>query len=329
MGGNKNLRNARISKNDDFYTLYQDIDKEMFHYKNELKGKVIYCNCDDPTHSNFWSFFHQNFSNFGLKKLIATYYSEKGNVCRMEYTGGIDDVVRVGRRFLLKGNGDFRSDECIEILNDCDIVVSNPPFSLFSDYIQLLIGHQKKFLIIGNKNAAIYKDIFSYIKTGEIKFGYHNIKEFLKPDGSIQKFGNIGWFTNLSVKKDIRKLKLSCRYKEENYPRYETFNAIDVNRVNRIPIDYDGIMGVPTSFLDYYDPEVYELLGYGKENEKNQMGICQIPSNFLKNFFEQGGRGHYTTAMRVLCYYDKNGKAKFPFTRLLIKKKKYQKSKWN
>lgn len=321
MGRNKNLRNARISKNDDFYTLYQDIDKEMFHYKNELKGKVIYCNCDDPTHSNFWSFFHRNFSNFGLKKLIATYYNQKGNVCRMEYTGGIDDVIQVGRKFLLKGNGDFQSKECIEILDDCDIVISNPPFSCFLSYMCLLMEHQKKFLIVGNKNSAIYKDIFPYIKSGKVRFGYHNIKEFSTPDGTIQKFGNIGWFTNLLVQKDIRSLHLECAYQEGDYPKYENFDAIDVNRIRRIPMDYDGVMGVPTTFLDYYDPEQYELIGYGKENEKNQIGIKEIPIEFLNNFFAQGGKGHYTTAMRVLCFYDQKGKAKFPFVRLLIKRK--------
>lgn len=327
---NKNLNKAKVKKNDEFYTLYADIEKEVELYHDQLKGKVVYCNCDDPTYSKFWEYFHRNFTKLGLKKLIATYYHESGNVCKMEYTGGIDDVIQIGRRSLLKGNGDFRSEECVEILDDCDIIVSNVPFSLFSDYIQLLIEHQKDFLIIGNKNAAIYKDIFPYIKTGEVKFGYNNIKEFMQPDGTIKKFGNVGWFTNLEKEQCIRKLMLTHHYYDAGhvtqkddvfYPSYENFDAIDVNRINRIPIDYEGIMGVPMTFLEYYDPKEFELIGYGKENKKDQMGIGHIPDEFLKDFFDQGGRGHYTTAMRVLCFYDQNGKAKFPFTRLLIRRK--------
>lgn len=681
---NKNLNKAKVKKNDEFYTLYADIEKEVEFYHDQLKGKVIYCNCDDPVYSKFWEYFHRNFTKLGLKKLITTYYNENGNVCKMEYTGGIDDVIQIGRRSLLKGNGDFRSKECVEILDDCDIVVSNPPFSCYSsdtevmtnhgwklikdvnikediimslnpenkqiemvkainfisspvngelyhfhnrnmdfcvtgnhkmyayyrnmhnyqkpiplinaedvkksyllplngfywkgrqqkyfylpevmqlqqysrkeivvpekqilmkdwleffgfwladgcwrdhintygkrdyticikqnekneqyvldlisrigfkaniskgknrnnnysiyskqlwsylsqfgrstdkyiprefleldvellkclfqgylngdgskcadghyhlssvsktlmeniqelilkiygmttqirkserkysyndkvgisyninvlfernikfsnygvadkipyhdnvycltleknhimfvrhngivgwcgncfcDYLTSLIEHEKKFLIVGNKNAAIYKDIFPYIKIGEVKFGYNNIKEFMQPDGIIKKFGNVGWFTNLEKEHCIRKLMLTHHYYDAGhvtqkddvfYPSYENFDAIDVNRINRIPIDYEGIMGVPMTFLEYYDPKEFELIGYGKENEKNQMGIGHIPNEFLQDFFDQGGRGHYTIAMRVLCFYDQNGKAKFPFTRLLIRRK--------
>ena len=203
-------------------------------------------------------------------------------------------------------------------------------FSLFSDYIQLLLKHEKKFLIIGNKNAATFKDIFPYVKKGEITYGYHNVKEFLQPDGTIKAFGNIGWFTNLPKEKCIRKLSLMHHYYEADgmtqkddadYPRYENYPAIDVNRVNKIPIDYKGIMGVPMTFLEYYDPEEYELIGYGKENKHNQVGIKPVGESFLNDFFMQGGRGHYTKVMKVLCYYDKEGRAKFPFVRLLIQKK--------
>ena len=246
------------------------------------------------------------------------------------YSGRNDTDISSYDQFSLKEDGDFRSNECQELLNECDIVVSNPPFSLFSDYIQLLLKHEKKFLIIGNKNAATFKDIFPYVKKGEITYGYHNVKEFLQPDGTIKAFGNIGWFTNLPKGKCIRKLSLMHHYYEADgmtqkddadYPRYENYPAIDVNRVNKIPIDYKGIMGVPMTFLEYYDPEEYELIGYGKENKHNQVGIKPVGESFLNDFFMQGGRGHYTKVMRVLCYYDKEGRAKFPFVRLLIQKK--------
>lgn len=327
---NLNLNKARTVKNDEFYTLYEDIEREIFYYKDEFEGKIIYCNCDDPNRSTFWRFFHLNFERLNLKELVATYYIEGMQTFLYRYSGGNDADISSYDQFSLKEDGDFRSNECQELLNECDIVVSNPPFSLFSDYIQLLLKYEKKFLIIGNKNAATFKDIFPYVKKGEITYGYHNVKEFLQPDGTIKVFGNIGWFTNLPKEKCIRKLSLMHHYYEADgmtqkydadYPRYENYPAIDVNRVNKIPIDYKGIMGVPMTFLEYYDPEEYELIGYGKENKHNQVGIKPVGESFLNDFFMQGGRGHYTKVMKVLCYYDKEGRAKFPFVRLLIQKK--------
>ena len=327
---NLNLNKARTVKNDEFYTLYEDIEREIFYYKDEFEGKIIYCNCDDPNRSAFWRFFHLNFERLNLKELVATYYIEGMQTFLYRYSGGNDTDISSYDQFSLKEDGDFRSNECQELLNECNIVVSNPPFSLFSDYIQLLLKYEKKFLIIGNKNAATFKDIFPYVKKGEITYGYHNVKEFLQPDGTIKAFGNIGWFTNLPKGKCIRKLSLMHHYYEADgmtqkddvdYPRYENYPAIDVNRVNKIPIDYKGIMGVPMTFLEYYDPEEYELIGYGKENKHNQVGIKPVGESFLNDFFMQGGRGHYTKVMKVLCYYDKEGRAKFPFVRLLIQKK--------
>lgn len=318
---NLNLNKARTVKNDEFYTLYEDIEREIFYYKDEFEGKIIYCNCDDPNRSAFWRFFHLNFERLNLKELVATYYIEGMQTFLYRYSGGNDTDISSYDQFSLKEDGDFRSNECQELLNECNIVVSNPPFSLFSDYIQLLLKYEKKFLIIGNKNAATFKDIFPYVKKGEITYGYHNVKEFLQPDGTIKAFGNIGWFTNLPKGKCIRKLSLMHHYYDADYPRYENYPAIDVNRVNKIPIDYKGIMGVPMTFLEYYDPEEYELIGYGKENKHNQVGIKPVGESFLNDFFMQGGRGHYTKVMKVLCYYDKEGRAKFPFVRLLIQKK--------
>ena len=327
---NLNLNKARTVKNDEFYTLYEDIEREIFYYKDEFEGKIIYCNCDDPNRSAFWRFFHLNFERLNLKELVATYYIEGMQTFLYRYSGGNDTDISSYDQFSLKEDGDFRSNECQELLNECNIVVSNPPFSLFSDYIQLLLKYEKKFLIIGNKNAATFKDIFPYVKKGEITYGYHNVKEFLQPDGTIKAFGNIGWFTNFPKGKCIKKLSLMHHYYEADgmtqkddadYPRYENYPAIDVNRVNKIPIDYKGIMGVPMTFLEYYDPEEYELIGYGKENKHNQVGIKPVGESFLNDFFMQGGRGHYTKVMKVLCYYDKEGRAKFPFVRLLIQKK--------
>lgn len=327
---NLNLNKARAVKNNEFFTLYEDVEEEILCYKDELKGKTVYCNCDDPNKSAFWKFLHLNFDHLNLKELIATYYIEGTHTFLCRYSGGNDTDISIYDQFPLKEYGDFRSNECQELLNQCDLVVSNPPFSLFSVYIQLLLKHEKKFLVIGNKNAVTFKDIFPYIKKGEITYGHHNVKEFLQPDGTIKKFGNIGWFTNLSKEKCIRKLNLMHHYYEADgvtqkddadYPIYENYPAIDVNRVNRIPVDYKGVMGVPMTFLEYYNPEEYELIGYGKENEYNQLGIHTIGESSLNNFFQHGGRGHYTKSMRVLYYYDKEGRTKFPFTRLLIRRK--------
>lgn len=327
---NLNMLKAKKVKNDEFYTFYEDIEKEVFCYQEQLAENIIYCNCDDPKKSAFWKFLHQNFTKLQLKKIVATYYNAgKETAYKYEYSGGNDEDYLEYRKIPIEGDGDFRSKDCLELLDECDISITNPPFSLYDSLVEILMKYGKKFLIIGNKNSVINKHIFPFIKAGKIIYGYHDVEEFLQPDGTTKKFGNIGWFTNLGKKKDTKKLNLSCRYyeadgitqkKDVEYPKYENYPAIEVNRVKRIPVDYKGVMGVPMTFLEYYDPDEYELIGHGKENESNQAGIQPVGKAFLNDFFMQGGKGHYSEAMRILCFYDGNGKARFPFTRLLIRK---------
>ena len=259
---NANLHKAKDAKNDEFYTQLTDVAKELMHYKAHFKDKIVLCNCDDPTWSAFWKYFHLNFAELGLKKLISTHYDREEATYKMEYTGGDDNDIEVGVKTPLEGNGDFRNKECLDLLDECDIVVTNPPFSLFREYVAMLMEHEKKFLIIGNKNAITYKEFFPLLKDNKVWIGGTNVKEFLQPDGSIKKFGNIGWFTNLDVAKRHEKLILWKKYTPEEYPKYDNYDAINVDKVSEIPCNYDGVMGVPITFLDSYNPEQFEILGY-------------------------------------------------------------------
>lgn len=259
---NTNLHKAKHAKNDEFYTQLSDVEKELTHYKVHFKDKIVLCNCDDPTWSAFWKYFHLHFAELGLKKLISTHYDRENATYKMEYTGGNDADIKAGVKTFLKGNGDFRSQECLEILDACDIVCSNGPFSLFREYVAVLMGHQKKFLIIGSKNVITYKEFFPLLKDNKVWIGHNNVKEFLQPDGSVKKFGNIGWFTNLDVVKRHELLILSNHYIPEEYPKYDNYDAIDVCRVSEIPCDYDGVMGVPITFMDKYNPNQFEIVGY-------------------------------------------------------------------
>ena len=271
---NANLHKAKDAKNDEFYTQLTDVAKELMHYKAHFKDKIVLCNCDDPTWSAFWKYFHLNFAELGLKKLISTHYDREEATYKMEYTGGDDNNIEVGVKTPLEGNGDFRNKECLDLLDECDIVVTNPPFSLFREYVAVLMEHEKKFLIIGNKNAITYKEFFPLLKDDDVWIGCTNVKEFLQPDGSIKKFGNIGWFTNLDVAKRHEKLILWKHYTEEKYPKYDNYDAINVDKVSEIPCDYDGVMGVPITFLDSFNPEQFEILGYTGGlgwNERNKV----------------------------------------------------------
>ena len=266
-----NLNKAKKAKNDEFYTLYSDVEKELAHYQQHFKGKIVYCNCDNPERSAFWRYIHINFSAMGLKKLIATY---KGTpTYKMEYTGGGNDVdVTVGLRTPLKGDGDFRSQECLDILKVADIVVTNPPFSLFREYVAQLMEYGKKFIIIGSKNAITYKEFFPLLKDNKVWIGYNSVNDFQQPDGSFKKFGNIGWFTNLGIKKRHEKIVLRKIYTPEEYPTYDNYEAINVNKTAEIPSDYDGVMGVPISFLDKYNPNQFEIVGWSRHNNLNMDG---------------------------------------------------------
>lgn len=290
---NKNLINAKKAKNDEFYTQLSDIEKELKHYRHHFKNKIVFCNCDDPTYSNFWKYFHLNFGLLKLKKLITTHYSKEGPSYKMEYSGGNDSDCNIGITTPLIGNGDFRNQECIELLKQSDIVVTNPPFSLFREYVAQLVSYNKKFIIIGNMNAITYKEIFPLIKNNLFWSGYSFNKtfEFSVPDyyktskstrvdeknRRIIKVPAICWFTDCSISKQSEKIHLTERYTPEKYPKYDNYDAINVNKVTEIPKDYFGVMGVPISFLDKYSPNQFEIIKFRKGNDNKDLcirGIC-------------------------------------------------------
>lgn len=280
----KNLHVAKQQKLDEFYTQIGDIERECSRYREQFKRKVIFLNCDDPLESNFFRFFALNFTKLGLKKLIATHFERTKPSYKLEITQGLDvnkddkidlsDVVKIP----LKQNGDFRSPECIEILEGTDIVVTNPPFSLFREYVAQLIEYDKKFLILGNQNALTYKETFTLIKDNKIWLGYDNggTKWFQVPmDYDIKtesrkkiengtkyfSMGSILWFTNLETTKRHEELVLYQKYTPEKYPKYDNYDIINIDKVSDIPVDYDGVMGVPITFVDKYNPNQFEILG--------------------------------------------------------------------
>ncbi len=312
---NKNLNAAKTAKKDEFYTQLTDIERELQHYWPHFAGKVVLCNCDDPYESNFFKYFALRFNQLGLKKLICTCYdgspvagtqlslfsldaegNEKKTAYKVEITevkdingdGAVDlaDVeylIQNDKNVLsvLKGNGDFRSPECIELLKQADIVVTNPPFSLFREYVAQLIQYEKKFLIVGHQNALHYKEIFPLVKENEIWLGYGfkgGATHFTSPyddkatagdhrEGMIRVSGVV-WFTNLDHNKRHEKIDLVCRYSPEEYPSYYNYDAIDIGKVQDIPYDYEGLMGVPDTILGCYNPEQFEIIGMGSDVPK-------------------------------------------------------------
>jgi hypothetical protein len=286
---NKNLHKAKTGKNDEFYTQLSDIEKEMRHYKKHFKNKVVLCNCDDPRVSNFFHYFSYNFEQLGLKKLIATCYKNQNmdlfsenkseQAIYLEYTGdkngdNIPNPEEIGIK-PLKGDGDFRSIECIELLKQADIVVTNPPFSLFREYVSQLVEYDKKFIIVGNQNAITYKEIFSLIRENKLWLGFgfnRNMAHFVNKhyvdyasdldhkEGMIRVSGVV-WYTNIDISKRHEEMILFKTYNEEEYPKFDNYNAINVDKTKEIPMDYAGAMGVPITFLDKYNPEQFELLG--------------------------------------------------------------------
>ncbi len=262
---NKNLRKANKEKNDEFYTQLSDIEKELKHYKKYFKGKVVFCNCDDPKGSNFWKYFEMKFDSLGLKKLISTHFEKEKPSYKLEIIRDQKGQKQKPIKTALKQNGDFRSPECIEILKEANIVITNPPFSLFREYVAQLIAYKKKLIIIGNQNSITYKEIFKLIQDNIIWLGHTYPKEFLQPNGSIKKFGNISWFTNLEIKKRHENLILYKTYNPKEYPKYDNYDAINVDKVKDIPIDYKRVMGVPITFMDKYNPDQFEILdGIGR-----------------------------------------------------------------
>lgn len=259
MKKNENLHKAAKEKNDEFYTQLSDIEKELKHYKEHFKDKVVFCNCDDPEWSNFWKYFSINFKHLGLKKLIATHYKKDQKSYKLEMIDQGKDFLKID----LEGDGDFRSNECIELLKEADIVVTNPPFSLFREYIQQLNKHDKQFLVIGNNNSISYNEIFKLIKENKLWLGISpRSMDFVLPNG-IKKNVNACWYTNLIHKKRNEKIVLFKTYKnnETSFPKYDNYEAIEIGETKNIPIDYEGVMGVPITFMDKYNPEQFEIIG--------------------------------------------------------------------
>ena len=299
MAINKRFHDAKKAKNDEFYTQLADIEKELRYYREYFRGKTVLCNCDDPRVSNFFHYFSYNFEQLGLKKLITTCYKNQErdlfsqHDCEraiwLEYTGDrngnrVPDPEEIGIHYF-NGDGDFRSAECIELLKQADIVVTNPPFSLFREYVAQLIKYEKLFVILGNQNNITYKDVFSQIKDNKLWLGstlsfckfkvpdyYEERSNRFWIDETGQKwrsFGNICWFTNLDIPKRHEELILYKLYNPEDYPKYDNYNAINVNKTSEMPVDYDGVMGVPITFLDKYNPEQFEILGLDRYVEDN------------------------------------------------------------
>ena len=299
MAGNKNLNDANRAKNDEFYTQLSDIENELRHYKEHFKGKTVLCNCDDPRVSNFVYYFLNNFEQLGLKKLIASCYKNQNrdllsqNVLEkaiyLEYIGDrignrVPNVDEIGIKNL-KGDGDFRSAECIELLKQADIVVTNPPFSLFRKYVAQLVKYDKKFIIMGNIYAVGYKELFPLIKENKMRLGYTTPKLFRIPASEegksikiiagvkYQQFGNIAWFTNLDIQKRHEDMILYKNYTPEEYLKFDNYDAINVDKTCDIPKDYDGIMGVPITFMDKYNPEQFEIVKFRKGDDNKDLSI--------------------------------------------------------
>jgi len=322
---NSNLHGAKAVKNDEFYTQLTDIEKELKHYKKHFKNKVVFLNCDDPQDSQFWFYFAANFEFLGLKKLIATHYNANKSSYKLEIErdvngdGKVNDLDTI--KTPLNGDGAFSSDECVALLVDADVVVTNPPFSLFREYITLLIEHNKKFIVIGNKNAFTYKEIFPLIKDDKVWMGNYSPKNYRKPDGSITK--NLGgltrWFTNLTIKKRYEDIILYKAYKGNNvyYPKYENYNAINIDKVKDIPVDYMGAMGVPITFLDKYNPKQFEIIGLGISDSGLAFGVkpYKVSHRKYRRDVQKCGAANGDLYMMV------NSEVKVPYARIIIKRK--------
>ncbi|MDQ1341184.1 MAG: hypothetical protein QG567_2342 [Campylobacterota bacterium] len=311
---NKNLHSAKKGKNDEFYTQLTDIEKELRHYKEHFKNKVVFCNCDDPRMSNFFHYFSYNFENLGLKKLITTCYknqsrdlfsdNESEKAIWLEYTGDkngdkVPNPEEIGIH-PLNGDGDFRSEESIELLKQADIIVTNPPFSLFREYVAQLVEYDKKFIIVGHQNAITYKEIFKLIKDNKLWLGYgfhRNMAHFVNKhyvdyasdvdhkEGMIRVSGVV-WYTNIDTKKRHEDLMLYKTYygNESEYPKYDNYDAINVDKTKEIPMDYEGVIGVPITFIDKYNPEQFEILGAETfENIEVRPDVFQKPTHKLSN----------------------------------------------
>ena len=334
MTGNTNLHSAKRAKNDEFYTRLEDVEAELQHYPNAFRGKVVYLNCDDER-SAFWGHFSRRFTALGLNELVATKYPE-GLLYRLKTAGGAVEVVE------LEGDGDFRSPECVAVLEQADIVVTNPPFSNFRALIGQLMEYDKKFLLLGNLNAATYKEVWPLIQASKLWLGgTPSYLAFRVPADSPPKstrfwideegckwrsIGNGAWFTNLDHHWRHQPLPLSKTYSPEEFPHYDNYDAIEVSKVKDIPADYDGVMGVPITFLGKWNPEQFEIVGVsGSGCVDNQFEPAPgMSARFVEDYFAGGGTGHYWQGNPNAGLY-KNGVAKVVYTRIFIRHRQFDK----
>lgn len=256
MSKNKKLNNAIKNKNDEFYTLLKDVEKELDIHKDFFKDKIVYCNCDNPKFSNFFKYFFDNFERLQLKELIVSYKEEEQGFYLIYNRSNKELKLKK-----LEENGDFRSDECIDLLKKSDIVVTNPPFSLFKDFINLLLEEKKYFLIIGNSNALSFKKILENIKANKIRLGINCVRWFFSPNGDLCEGARSFWYTNLDIKQKYQRLNVSKSYSTTKYLEYDNYKAIEISKTKDIPYDFEGIMGVPITFLSKYNPEQFEIIG--------------------------------------------------------------------
>lgn len=303
MTSSRAMSQAKRNKKDEFYTQFDVVEAEMNNYKDYFKGKVIFCNCDDPKQSQFWQYFVFNFDDLGLKKLVSTHYQpsvlfERRKAYKKIYDGKKDVETD------LKGDGDFRSDECTKLLKEADIIITNPPFSLFREYVEHLMEHRKKFLIIGNMNATTYKEIFPLIQNNKMWMGCSiksGDREFRVPnDYPLNAAGHrtdeegrkyirvkgVRWFTNLKHNDRNVPLNLWKRYNKKEYPVYDNYNAIEINKTKHIPLDWDGEMGVPITFLDKYSPKQFNIIGSDWQLKKTK----KMEGNKTDRFYINGKR---------------------------------------
>ena len=368
------MHRANKAKKDEFYTQLIDIEKELKHYKDQFRGKVVYCNCDDPFESNFFKYFAANFNALGLKKLITTSFTKSpiagGQLPLFEVKGlrpkgkepfkielnevtdsdadgavGLTDVKWLLKNNAniatsLKGNGDFRSEECVELLKEADIVVTNPPFSLFREYVAQIIEHNKRFLIIGSLNAITYKECFRFIKDNKMWLGItmdgrnkwfrvpnnypinENVANSKIENGEKYLFvKGCVWFTNLDTEKRHEKLILYKKFTPDEYPKYDNYGAINVDKVSEIPVDYNGAMGVPITFLNKYSPDQFEIIGLGISNSGIEIGVKPYKEEHKKYRKEIQKRG----AVDGDLYMITNGIVEVPYARIVIKNKRGKK----
>lgn len=368
--GNKSLGEAKKQKKDEFYTQLSDINAELRHYTQHFADKVVFCNCDDPYESNFFKYFAANFNALKLKRLIATCYAGspvagrqldlfedepktpegKRRIPHKIVINEVTDVNGDGRIDLadvewlikndknvltrLKGDGDFRSAECVELLKESDIVVTNPPFSLFREYVAQLVQYDKKFLIIGNKSALHYKEVFLLIQSNRMWTGYRGFSGGMwfnaEYEGKTEKYVNGEklinvasiWYTNLDIKKHHEEFVFVRRYNAVDYPKYANYDAIEVSKTVDIPEDWDGLMGVPDTFLDKYNPDQFEIIGNAGDTVwARRAGIQAMGAETIARLRRQGNKAHVTANMNSL-YLDQNGMILLPYSRIIIRRRK-------